>query len=63
MAATERIEIGYKLVSKKDYPGFYHTYFIYTDKNGKKYFLRGGPDESSRAYSLVSDKLFGIKNP
>lgn len=60
--ATERIEISYEPLSNTDYPKFHHSFFIYRDKNGKKYFLRGGPNESSKTYPIISDKLFGIKN-
>lgn len=53
----EKIEIGYKELSN----GFMHSFLLYTDKNGKQWFVRGGPDESKKEHSPINDFL-GLRN-
>ena len=53
----EKIEIGYKELSN----GFMHSFLLYTDKNGKQWFERGGPNESEKEHSPIND-LIGLRN-
>jgi len=34
---------------------YYHAFLIYTDKNGKKHYVRGGPNESDKEWSAIDD--------
>ena len=64
--AIEKIEVRYSKISDVGVGipqgGYYHKYIVYTDKNGKEFAARGGPDLAPKSRSIYSVSFWFIKS-
>ncbi len=56
----EKIEVRYQRIMQSDSIHFYHKYIIYTDRNGKQWIARGGPQSDDFLNPGLLDTSWGV---